>query len=193
MDNLNIEEKLYNFYNFNKENFQISDECGQRLRSISINTKHTKVWSRILISYGIIILLLIIMVPASAYGTITISDIVYDKLKNVGLSEEQMIEIEHGLKDAGFSDEKIKAFTPLEVNEYGQTYGLDALGADLIAVTSDEGLDGYVYRDELYGDIGINTPEEALEWQNSKTENRSFTVYESDGKTAIGKFTLRGE
>ena len=59
---------------------------------------------------------------------------------------------------------------------------------DLIAVISDEGKEGYVYKEELNQEMNFHSPEEALEWQ--KHQPLSITVFKSDGETVIGKFSF---
>lgn len=60
---------------------------------------------------------------------------------------------------------------------------------DLILAQGDDGkTEGYVYYDDLYGHPP-NDPDERAEW--SKTRNGiSIPLYEKDGKTVIGSFTL---
>lgn len=56
------------------------------------------------------------------------------------------------------------------------------------------GLEGYVYRDELDEATGINmsSPEEALKWQRQTAGTTvDLPVYESDGSTLIGEFVIQ--
>ena len=83
-----------------------------------------------------------------------------------------------------------------DVNEYGQTYGasdadeIDDL-PDLIRVEGDNGIRGYVYRNELLD--SADTPEEAMKIQEQKANGtyvaKSYNVYKSDGRTVIDTFT----
>ncbi|WMM26057.1 hypothetical protein RBU61_05110 [Tissierella sp. MB52-C2] len=74
------------------------------------------------------------------------------------------------------------------VNENGETYGEnifeDAL-PDLIAAIGDDGTEGYVREGDLRGE-NFKTPEEALQ-HIPKTK---ILLYEKDGKTILGEFTL---
>jgi len=90
-------------------------------------------------------------------------------------------------------------------NANGQTYGsssdaesYDAM-PDLVAVEMPDGEVGYVYSEELIRLEGghVNSPEEALEWNETvkdmatKTNDEGIayipiTAYESDGVTEIG-------
>lgn len=77
-------------------------------------------------------------------------------------------------------------------NDHGQTYGsiadarTPAEEPDLIAVVSNEGDQGYAYKVELDGPIPRN-PAEAARMDNAP---RTIAVYESDGTTRIGWFTI---
>lgn len=115
--------------------------------------------------------------------------IVYDKVKKANLSYKEIIELSLYLTSHGYSNEMINNFDELRKNEYGQTYGPDDLGADLISVLSDEGRYGYVYREDVergYAD----SLEEAIE-KSASCEDYIVTVYEADGRTPIGIFTFK--
>jgi hypothetical protein len=82
------------------------------------------------------------------------------------------------------------------VNANGQTYGVSNQSGtpDLIGVLIDDGKNyGYVKKSDLNCASGgdPSSPSEALEWQKvSQNRNISIPVYESDGVTAVGTFTL---
>ena len=74
------------------------------------------------------------------------------------------------------------------VNENGETYGeniFDDVLPDLIAAIGDDGIEGYVKEIDLRGE-NFKTPEEALQ-HIPKTK---IPLYEKDGKTILGEFTL---
>lgn len=79
-------------------------------------------------------------------------------------------------------------------NESGQTYGPLAgttpqTQPDLVAVVADDGQDGYV----LLGDLAAvaSSPADALRWPDEDRRGGSTVpVYESDGATRIGTFTV---
>ncbi len=80
-------------------------------------------------------------------------------------------------------------------NASGQTYGVrNQQGTpDLVAVFADQGNTGYVKESELNCASGgdVKSPAEALAWDKvSQSRNVSIPVYESDGTTVIGTFTL---
>lgn len=81
------------------------------------------------------------------------------------------------------------ATTAWGVNASGQTYGVqDQRGTpDLVAVIAGNHRAGYVYARELYP-LAPKTIKQALAQNNAGP--RTLTVYESDGKTRIGKFVL---
>jgi hypothetical protein len=82
------------------------------------------------------------------------------------------------------------------VNASGQTYGVSNQQGtpDLIAVVVDQGkTQGYVERSELDCASGgqVKSPSEAVTWdETSKNRNITIPVYESDGVTIIGTFTV---
>ncbi|WP_163542976.1 hypothetical protein [Occultella kanbiaonis] len=88
--------------------------------------------------------------------------------------------------------------TLLGVNANGQTYGATGTSQgepDLIAVWATNGLFGYVDRDMLDEASGahVTDPEEALAWQEQHAgEVRLLPVYESDGTTQVGEFSIGG-
>lgn len=90
-------------------------------------------------------------------------------------------------------------------NANGNTYGFvkDSLSPetepDLIAALTTDGKRGYVSKAEL--DVANGTtasrefksPEDAVKWMETEGRaDRSIPVYESDGKTVIGEFTVVG-
>ncbi|MCD2440771.1 peptidase M56 family protein [Agromyces sp. SYSU K20354] len=89
--------------------------------------------------------------------------------------------------------------TDWAMNESGQTYGIgNGNGSpDLIAVIATNGREGYVHRADLEeadgtaAARGFTSPEDALRWQEERA-GKSFTiqVYEADGTTPIGEFTI---
>ncbi|PPH08583.1 peptidase M56 family protein [Rathayibacter sp. AY1G1] len=89
--------------------------------------------------------------------------------------------------------------TDWATNEEGLTYGVinENGEPDLIAVTADDGEQGYVRRSDLEDADGttaqrsFTTPEDALEWQE-QNEGIAHTipVYVTDGTTRVGDFTV---
>ncbi|MCI8991336.1 MAG: hypothetical protein HFG80_01200 [Eubacterium sp.] len=115
--------------------------------------------------------------------------------KNVNMTEQELEQLYKELKEQGYSDDQILELSSLRVNDSGLTYGPECMSPNLILVTSDQGDDGYVYREDFYYGTDFSTPEEALAWQEefySKYPNGySINVYECDGKTMIGTFTFQ--
>jgi hypothetical protein len=83
------------------------------------------------------------------------------------------------------------ATTAWGVNANGQSYGVQNQRGipDLIAVMATNHRTGYVYADQL-NTSPPKTPSEAIAQNNPPP--RTLTVYESDGKTPIGKFVVGG-
>jgi hypothetical protein len=83
------------------------------------------------------------------------------------------------------------------VNANGDTYGIENVygSPDLVAVTSDDGRQGYAYADDLLhgGGPGPTSPADATARQEANAGKvLSIPVYEADGETVIGQFSLGG-
>lgn len=118
---------------------------------------------------------------------IAVGILLYNNFKNH--SEETPLNIAENFSVQILNDEQMNSLSPLKVNSNGQTYGPYISGADLVAVISDDGKEGYILRSELetfFDDSEIDSPEKA----KSKIEKKGhFTVYEYDGTTIIGYFS----
>ncbi|MHB8128897.1 MAG: hypothetical protein ACYDEX_07860, partial [Mobilitalea sp.] len=180
MDDSTLEKKLSENYCNMRDRLQVSESCKNRLEHLTVYSKHSKVRTRIIMTQVICLLLLLILIPATAYAAVKVSDAFKEKVKEADLSNEQIEKLYNQLKECGFTDKEIEHFSALHRNEYGQIYGIDAFGAELIAATSVEGLDGYVYREDLNYEPDFKTPAEAIAWQESHTGGRTIPVYESD-------------
>ena len=80
------------------------------------------------------------------------------------------------------------------VNAKGETFGVQRHGKspDLIAVYTTDGKHGYAYVKDLDGRWPVPTsPADALAQQEANEgRSRSVPVYESDGETIVGEFTI---
>lgn len=179
-----------------KTEISASDHLKQKLYNINSKTLHTKCGRRIIIFHlCVLIMIVLIAFPGSVYASSRILSIMRQKASIQTLLKDDDLEaLYYELQEQGYTDAEILELESLRVNKNGLTYGPDCLGADLILVTSDQGDDGYVYRDDLEFDTSFKTPEEALLWQEEIAEHYingySITVYECDGETMIGTFTL---
>jgi hypothetical protein len=90
--------------------------------------------------------------------------------------------------------------TEWATNANGETYGALNQGGepDLIAVIATNGNKGFVHAEELAQADGseqaatFTSPEQALTWQESMVgKTVSVPVYENDGETLIGEFTIQ--
>lgn len=182
-----------------RENVHISKEKQERLYRINLDTKHTVCGKRIILVQCCVVLIIVLLFPVSILASTHAIKVMKEKVSGANLDADQVEDLYYQLKEEqGLSDEEIENVQPLCTNENGLTYGPDALGADLISVTSDQGLDGYVYREDLYYYEeymeDFNTPEDAIKWQEEWREKYpngySIPVYENDGETQIGTFTI---
>lgn len=82
-------------------------------------------------------------------------------------------------------------------NESGQTYGTNENATsletepDLVSAIGEDGAAGYVYSEDLYGEMP-KTPEEAVEMMKKYKvgEVKKIPLYDVDGKTVIGQFKI---
>lgn len=80
-------------------------------------------------------------------------------------------------------------------NAAGQTYGPGESGVfdynwpDLVRVLSEEGKEGYVYREQLVAPMPTS-PEDAALISEAFEGERTLEVYEADGVTVIGTFIM---
>jgi hypothetical protein len=79
------------------------------------------------------------------------------------------------------------------VNENGQSYGVQGdspVPPDLISVVATNGLTGYSRSQDLVHPT-FSSPEEALAWQEENAgKGWTVPVFEQDGETLIGEFTI---
>lgn len=199
MNSGNFDSFVRNHYPQKLSEVEMSEEALDRIMQLKRESGYTKVTKRISVARFLILFLSVIALPSmvyivfanlqetTVYATYTdLYDAVSEKVSDAGKSEREVIELADELERQGYSLEDIDSMPLLRKNQYGQTYGPDALGAELICTESDEGVDGYVYRDELEED-GIQTPEEAAKKPH---ETVRLKVYKSDGRTVVGYFTL---
>ena len=162
-----------------------SDECIERIKNMKERPIKSGIAKRMAAFYAFLAAILLCIVPATVYAATYVSKELYGKLKEAKLSQEEMGAIQENLQNWGFTSENILELKELYKNEEGLTYGPDALGADLIAVISDQGEKGYIYRSDYEAaDIKM------LEKTENREKGRVLNVYQSDGKTVIGTFTL---
>lgn len=169
-------------------NLHLSTNTITSIKSMKSEMKRSRIGRKIFIFNFLILLATSLVVPLTAYGAYQVSQALYEKVRNANYSQGQIEELNTQLKDQAFTDDDIAALNDLNVNEYGQTYGPDALGADLIEVISDQGAIGYVYREDLEA-TRVNMIKEALQNKGGCI----IKVYENDGRTETGTFTLTDE
>lgn len=183
------------FYNAAND-IPTSEQFENRLKTTTPRTKHTACGKRILTLHVIIFIFIIVLIPTTGYAASKAVQVLTPNVPEGYFSTEEMEDLYQELINQGYTDEEIHQMDDLELNDNGLLFGPDNMGADLVLVTSDQGIDGYVYRDELYPEVQeVTTPEEAVKWTEEFTEKYPngyvITVYEEDGKTAIGTFTIQ--
>lgn len=90
--------------------------------------------------------------------------------------------------------------TNYAVNEYGETYGSISGVAyfsdypDLIAVAGNDGVEGYIRKEDWIEPEQPSCPEEAVRMMEEREKNPKpdiiIDVYEVDGRTVIGTFNM---
>lgn len=78
------------------------------------------------------------------------------------------------------------------VNAKGETFGVQRGGKspDLIAVVTTDGEQGYAYVKDLDGPMPTSPADALAQQEANEGQSRSVPVYESDGETIIGEFTI---
>lgn len=111
-------------------------------------------------------------------------------------AEEAPITRMQQLDDQPSADARRSTY-PYRVNKSGETFGSTADAAspsqepDLILTVADSGEFGYYRAAELGERTDFDSPQDALEWQESYRPPVTLNVYESDGKTVLGVITLQ--
>lgn len=78
------------------------------------------------------------------------------------------------------------------VNAKGETFGVQRGGKspDLIAVVTTDGKQGYAYVEDLDGPMATSPADALAQQEANEGQSRSVLVYESNGETIIGEFTV---
>ena len=176
-----------------------SDDAIERVKTLNKKSAKTFVGKRIVKMQITIVLLLILLIPTAVFAAQSLSQVLFEKTKDAGITEKEMEQVLLYLEETGHTADQIEGFDPLLRNEEGLTYGPKAFGADLVLVEMENGETGYIYADDLLteGDF-VKTPEEALAW-NKKVDElikkygyvKKIPVYASDGKKVIGVFFIK--
>ena len=163
-----------------------SEEALSRLKTLKPNLRRTNVGKKIFMVNVVTIILSVMLTSLTAFAAYSVSTALYEKVKNADLSQSEIEQLDNQLHNEGFSEENIADLHELNVNQNGQSYGPDALGADLIEVIADDGQIGYIYRNDLE-ELQAQNLEEAFKRSG---EIVTLTVYGEDGETKISTFTL---
>ena len=176
-----------------------SKDAVDRLKELNDKSSRTFVGKRIVKMQIVIVLLLILLIPTAVFAAQSLTQVLFEKTKDAGITEKEMEQLLLYLEETGHTADQIEDFNPLLRNEEGLTYGPDAFGSDLVLVEMENGETGYVYAEDLLteGDL-VKTPEEALAWNKKSDELmkehgyvKKIPVYAYDGKTVIGVFFIR--
>ena len=176
-----------------------SEEAVENLKALNNKSSRTFVGKRIVKMQVVVILLLILLIPTAIFAAQSLSQVLFEKTKDAGITEKEMEQVLLYLEETGHTADQIEDFDPLLRNEEGLTYGPEAFEADLILVEMENGETGYVYKEDLLteGDF-VKTPEEALAWNKEKDKLmekqgyvKKIPVYASDGETVVGVFFIK--
>ncbi len=126
-------------------------------------------------------------IPLSSLAVDMLLEVVQEKTQFAQLDMEETSGLSSELDEQQFGVEDVESLEPLRVNEHGQTYGPAAFSPDLVLVETDNGKEGYVYREQLDGE-DVDNPREVEKEANNK---EVLIAYASDGRTKVGTFTLR--
>jgi len=178
-----------------KKEIKPSDEAITRLKKLERGGSRTFVGKRIVRMQIAAILLLILMIPTVAFAGYSLSQIVFEKTKDAGISEEQRWEIQQYFEENEYTIEEIKELYPLKRNEKDLTYGLHLYNPDLVMAYAANGKIGYVYQSDLDAIPGsdVKNHSEAMEYMKWKEENdyqHIINVYKADGETVIGEMVI---
>ena len=195
MMNKDIEYMMWDLH----QGLNPSEEAVNRLKELNDKSSRTFVGKRIVKMQIVIVLLLILLLPTAVFAAHSLTQVLFEKTKDAGITEKEMEQVLLYLEETGHTADQIEDFDPLLRNEEGLTYGPDAFGSDLVLVEMENGETGYVYAEDLLteGDF-VKTPEEALAW-NKKVDEliekqgyvKKIPVYASDGVKIIGVFFIR--
>lgn len=139
----------------------------------------------------------------AAVSAVSISFVHADKNAEdevICISEEEMVEgVPYNVNEDGTLTPAPHVEGNYEVNENGQTYGVCVDSAyiedapDLQLAMGDNGIEGYVYTEDLLHKGAAKNPEEAVALMEAKKngtyEPVVMNVYESDGVTVIDTLT----
>lgn len=169
----NLEMRLY-----------LPDEKKEEILKNVKKHQRTRAYKRILLFNSAMALFLTLSVPVSTYAAYEGAKAIYEKVKSVNMTNDEIENLDRQIKEEGFTENSIENLNVLKINENSQTYGPDILGADLVEVEMDNGQIGYIYREKL--NYNPKTLEEAMVVKDKII----LDAYKSDGKTKIGEFTL---
>ncbi len=176
-----------------------SDDAIERVKTLNKKSAKTFVGKRIVKMQTTIVLLLILLIPTAVFAAQSLSQVIFEKTKDAGITEKEMKQVLLYLEKTGHTADQIKDFDPLMRNEDGLTYGPEAFASDLIQVEMENGETGYIYEEDLLteGDF-VKSPEEAIAWNKKSDELiekqryiKKIPVYDADGKTKIGVFFIK--
>ncbi|MCD8110644.1 MAG: M56 family metallopeptidase [Clostridiales bacterium] len=169
----------------------------KRVKAVLLKRKRSHSVTGIICAISVTAIIIVVTAPITFFAFAERKDaqqVLYGKVQDADLSENEINELYTDLLEQGYDAKDMEQLDGLKKNENGQLYGPDIWNPELIAVTSDQGTDGYCYRNDLYEYDHVNSPDEAIAWMKERQENDtagiSIPVYDYDGSTVIGTFTL---
>lgn len=190
-----IERLITEYYYDMEKKCSLSESKMDDFLKQATYQRHTRVWSRIMRMQFALLICIILFIPLTSYATGKAVGVLKEKVQDTNLSNDDINELYVYLKDNGYTDQQIKELQELHTNDRGQTYGAEAFLPDLVVVISDQGEVGYVYAKELEEIPGsyVNSPSEAVEYMQNRDKYLPYVidVYDSDGETKMGTFTIQ--
>ena len=126
-----------------------SEDAVNRLSALNNKSARTFVGKRIVKMHIVIVLTLILLLPTAVFAAHSLTQVLFEKTKDAGITEKEMEQVLLYLEETGHTADQIEDFDPLLRNEEGLTYGPEAFGADLILVEMGNGEVGYIYAEDL--------------------------------------------
>ena len=105
-----------------------SEDAVNRLSALNNKSARTFVGKRIVKMHVVIVLTLILLLPTAVFAAHSLTQVLFEKTKDAGITEKEMEQVLLYLEETGHTADQIEDFDPLLRNEEGLTYGPEAFG-----------------------------------------------------------------